>query len=222
MTEQQQRLDFWAQCTPLLRKLAAEGVTAPKIAMRLFEETGTPISSRSVREKAQRLGIKLVSTISESPWDGKTEQLKEMWEQGVSASQIGAKLGLSRSAIIAKVHRLGLPRRMWVTPAIKPQLAPQRPLSNVKPATKALPKPAAKPVSQVKSDDTDFPVESGHGESDTTETRTSKNCSIMELDSQHCRWPIGKPGTPDFCYCGETPVRGNVYCAKHHRMAYNL
>ena len=51
--------------------------------------------------------------------DDRVEQLKKLWEAGLSASQIASKMGgVTRNAVIGKVHRLGLSGR--ATPA-KPQ-----------------------------------------------------------------------------------------------------
>jgi GcrA cell cycle regulator len=43
--------------------------------------------------------------------DERLEKLKELWAQGLSISQIGAALGVSRNAIAGKAHRVGLPKR---------------------------------------------------------------------------------------------------------------
>src|SRR5215218_10852712 len=44
--------------------------------------------------------------------DDRVEQLKKLWEAGLSASQIAAELGgVTRNAVIGKVHRLGLSGR---------------------------------------------------------------------------------------------------------------
>ena len=57
--------------------------------------------------------------------DERVEQLRKLWEAGLSASQIAAELGnVTRNAVIGKVHRLGLsgrakspasfgPKRRW-------------------------------------------------------------------------------------------------------------
>mgnify|MGYP001462244104 CR=1 FL=1 len=39
------------------------------------------------------------------------EELKKLWAQGLSISQIGEALGVSRNAIAGKAHRMGLPKR---------------------------------------------------------------------------------------------------------------
>ena len=35
-----------------------------------------------------------------------------------------------------------------------------------------------------------------------------------------CQWPIGDPGTPDFHFCGASPLSGKPYCAEHAAIAY--
>ena len=44
--------------------------------------------------------------------DERVEQLKKLWSEGLSASQIANRLGdVTRNAVIGKVHRLGLEAR---------------------------------------------------------------------------------------------------------------
>ena len=50
--------------------------------------------------------------------DERVELLKKMWSEGQSASQIAKELGgVTRNAVIGKVHRLGLSNRAGATPA---------------------------------------------------------------------------------------------------------
>jgi GcrA cell cycle regulator len=55
-----------------------------------------------------------------------------------------------------------------------------------------------------------------------TETaRPSTRCTLMQLTSRTCRWPIGDPKRGDFCFCGATSVRGRPYCEFHLGVAYH-
>ncbi|MGB3846621.1 MAG: GcrA family cell cycle regulator, partial [Sphingopyxis sp.] len=68
--------------------------------------------------------------------DERIEQLRNMWEKGLTASQIADELGgVSRNAVIGKAHRLGL----------KSRPSPVKATEKVKPAKPAAP-PAPKPV----------------------------------------------------------------------------
>jgi len=72
--------------------------------------------------------------------DERVELLKKMWGEGQSASQIAKELGgVTRNAVIGKVHRLGLSNRTGgAAPAAEPKAAPK-----AKPAAKPKPAPAA-------------------------------------------------------------------------------
>src|SRR5690606_22797372 len=70
--------------------------------------------------------------------DERVETLKRMWAEGQSASQIAKELGgVTRNAVIGKVHRLGLSNR--VGGKGEEEAAPAAPA----PAPKAEPPPAA-------------------------------------------------------------------------------
>lgn len=74
--------------------------------------------------------------------DERVELLKKMWGEGQSASQIAKELGgVTRNAVIGKVHRLGLSNRSGGAAAPAPAAKPE-PKAEAKPA----PKPEAKPA----------------------------------------------------------------------------
>jgi GcrA cell cycle regulator len=78
--------------------------------------------------------------------DERVELLKKMWTEGQSASQIAKELGgVTRNAVIGKVHRLGLSNRAGTGAAPSaPAASPAKPAAKEKPAAPAAPK-AARP-----------------------------------------------------------------------------
>jgi GcrA cell cycle regulator len=89
--------------------------------------------------------------------DERIDQLKTMWERGLTASQIADELGgVSRNAVIGKAHRLGLqsrpspvkanetPKKAAPAPARKPVPAPE--VEAARPVPAAAPAPAPAPV----------------------------------------------------------------------------
>jgi GcrA cell cycle regulator len=83
--------------------------------------------------------------------DERVELLKKMWSEGQSASQIAKELGgVTRNAVIGKVHRLGLSNRAGATPAPAAAAPAPEPKPKPEPRAKAQPKPArpAEPAAQ--------------------------------------------------------------------------
>ncbi|MFD2440029.1 MULTISPECIES: GcrA family cell cycle regulator [Paracoccus] len=80
--------------------------------------------------------------------DERVETLKRMWAEGQSASQIAKELGgVTRNAVIGKVHRLGLSNRNEESPEPAPEAAakPAAPIAAA-PEPKPAPAPAAAPA----------------------------------------------------------------------------
>jgi GcrA cell cycle regulator len=44
--------------------------------------------------------------------------------------------------------------------------------------------------------------------------------TLLELNEDTCRWPIGDPATTEFFFCGGKPLDGLPYCNYHSRAAY--
>jgi GcrA cell cycle regulator len=84
--------------------------------------------------------------------DERVELLKRMWGEGQSASQIAKELGgVTRNAVIGKVHRLGLSNRVGGKEegeaAEAPAAAPAAPAAKAEPKVTAMPEaPRAEPV----------------------------------------------------------------------------
>ncbi len=89
--------------------------------------------------------------------DERVELLKKMWGEGQSASQIAKELGgVTRNAVIGKVHRLGLSNRSGgggASPA-KSTAAEAEPPKAAKPAKAAAPKSAPKEDAKAETEPT--------------------------------------------------------------------
>lgn len=153
--------------------------------------------------------------------DERVETLKKLWLEGQSASQIAAELGgVTRNAVIGKVHRLGLSGRARTTraapprPQAKPKAAPAAPQATVSGNLKLKPQVRSEPVEEVAVEakpalnlvNTGAPV--------------SKRATILMLNDRVCKWPIGDPSKEDFHFCGCPSEQGSPYCTYHTRIAY--
>jgi len=152
--------------------------------------------------------------------DERVELLKKLWTEGLSASQIASRLGgVTRNAVIGKVHRLGLSGRA-TTARIK-SLRPRARTNQVaakriakptarypqigNPAVRALYQPEAEPF-QPAVDEIEIPL--------------AERRSIETLTECNCRWPIGDPQAADFHFCNQKKVAGLPYCEFHARRAF--
>ncbi|CAN1495127.1 GcrA cell cycle regulator [Rhabdaerophilaceae bacterium] len=148
--------------------------------------------------------------------DGRIERLKKLWSDGLSASQIAAELGgVTRNAVIGKVHRLGLSGR-----------AKSKPVGAARTRTKTVVKQVRMPVVSNRGnlavvEMVDAAVEVVHKPAaEAVIIPISRRISIMELREGLCKWPIGDPMDGNFAYCGADCGAGRVYCEPHSRIAY--
>ena len=117
--------------------------------------------------------------------DERVELLKKMWGEGQSASQIAKELGgVTRNAVIGKVHRLGLSNRNGSSGAAteSPKAKPA-----TKPAAKPKPKAAAKPAPAPKAEDTAEPPKPAEEEKPAASAPVSRAKQII---------PAGQPLPP--------------------------
>lgn len=133
--------------------------------------------------------------------------LKTLWAEGLSAAQIAKQLGgVTRNAVIGKVHRLGLAGRATPSrPAKRPPRA-QRPRTIASPAPRPRPPAPALPVSAAPS------LEALRREDGSVAT-------VLTINDRVCKWPIGDPSDASFAFCGRPSCSG-PYCQDHARVAY--
>ncbi|MFI5015635.1 MAG: GcrA family cell cycle regulator [Hyphomicrobiales bacterium] len=151
-------------------------------------------------------------------WDGeRVELLRKLWQDGISASRIAAQLGagITRNAVIGKVHRLGLAGRAKPTTAS----------GAARPKRVAVPHATQKTVA-LRGNTVmlrEIVVAEAYEAAVLPEAVVipiSERVTITELRDNMCRWPLGDPLTPEFRYCGTKCDPAVPYCVPHGRMAY--
>ncbi|MBX9469448.1 MAG: GcrA family cell cycle regulator [Rhizobium rhizophilum] len=163
--------------------------------------------------------------------DDRVERLKRLWAEGLSASQIAAQLGgVSRNAVIGKVHRLNLPGRAKAggsSSAARPAKRPaqtQRPTTfQNRPATNTTTRTVARAAGATMLKE-EVEVEAY----EEVEVRRSLNVVVpisrrlvlTELTERTCKWPIGDPMKDDFHFCGCEISDSAPYCTYHAKLAY--
>ncbi|WP_421725261.1 GcrA family cell cycle regulator [Bauldia sp.] len=148
--------------------------------------------------------------------DDRVELLKKLWAEGLSASQIAQHLGgVTRNAVIGKVHRLNLSGRAKPASAAPRQRKARSATTSRSPRSfvagntalkvHASPAPRRAPA-PAPIEDLVVPI--------------SLNVSLLSLTDQMCKWPIGDPGTEGFHFCGHRNFNDLPYCEYHARLAY--
>jgi GcrA cell cycle regulator len=140
----------------------------------------------------------------------RVELLKKLWADGLSASQIAAELGgITRNAVIGKVHRLGLSGR-----AKSPSSSAPRPRKPRAPGMLRVSRGAIRGNTALAYD---YVVEP---EPELIEIPIEQRKNLLQLTEATCHWPVGDPGSPDFFFCGGDANEGSPYCNYHSRVAY--
>ncbi|MYM56653.1 GcrA family cell cycle regulator [Thalassovita mangrovi] len=178
--------------------------------------------------------------------DERVELLKKMWGEGQSASQIAKELGgVTRNAVIGKVHRLGLSNRSSgaAAPDAAKTEAKAKPAAKPKAEAKAKPakpavEPAAAPAAAARPAPTParkaiipagqpLPPQPSANEispealAKVNEVeKKAKKLTLLELTERTCKWPVGDPATDDFWFCGLPVQPGKPYCEAHVGVAF--
>jgi GcrA cell cycle regulator len=147
-------------------------------------------------------------TITRTWTSERIDQLKSFVGAGLTCSQIATEIGVTRNAVIGKIHRLGLgpgraaaaaPGRSCPPRLRRPRLPSQRALLRLIGGTPSIAGDAV--ITAITID-------------------SPQSCSLLDLAHDKCRWPLSDPGAPGFAFCGNDQAAGFSYCSAHARMAY--
>ena len=145
----------------------------------------------------------------------RTDQLTALWaDLSRSGSSIADEIGggISRSAVISKARRMGLPKR---SDQLKPASA-SRPRKMPKKPPPKLPVKLLKPIIPIPPPP--LPV---------IERLPGQGIGLFEFTDypdapRHCRWPINWPQKgEEYLFCGEPTQFECSYCPQHMTRALN-
>lgn len=185
--------------------LWAEHKTSPEI----FALTGVPIAAVvRIAGRARKAGdpraISHRAAFAPSDfWTSeRVAQLTRYWAEGLSGSAIGQLIGATRSAVIGKVHRLGLPARAPRRKDAEQTAKPKRP---------RLQKTRHRDA-EARTPRTPETVERA-----TLPEPASLDIALVDLERGQCKYPHGDG---PYTFCGHQVFPGEVYCPAHCAIAY--
>lgn len=155
-----------------------------------------------------------------TPWtDADIATLRRLWKDGIIASAIALAFRgrFSRSAILGKVHRLGLsPRTRFgrIPPRRDSQPRQKRPTLPVTSSRPQVVVPEPRPAAP------EPPVTVVAAIPEPIEAVGTVPVTIAQLrfPISQCRCVMGDPAGPDTLYCGLQTVPGSSYCGYHDRI----
>ena len=160
--------------------------------------------------------------------DERVELLTKLWAEGLSASQIAAQLGgVSRNAVIGKVHRLKLSGRGRTTaaPARQKKSAQQgagvaKSVSRAASTTRHVTTSVGATALQTQFDAEPMARSFVRPVAENVVVPISRHLTLVELTERTCKWPNGDPLSEDFHFCGNDAAETGPYCNYHARLAF--
>lgn len=147
-------------------------------------------------------------------------KLLEIWPGGATAKEAAAIIGgVSRCAVIGKVHRLGLPKRPQDgrgSKIVAPEVLAQK-LKKVRDRSahkqrvrRALARGAAVPEFQPSAPEPQIPAAPAY--------EGSRNLPFAELGARECRFIEGD--APEYLSCGNQVVGDGSWCRHHQQIVW--
>jgi GcrA cell cycle regulator len=169
--------------------------------------------------------------IADVNWDDHVQQLRRLWLAGKSCAQIAAELGhgITRNAVIGKVHRLKIADRHCQSKAGGRPPAQARSTPGVAPLTRQKPAPpllrnavrlrrnplqvqraaARAGILAPKPPSGNVLLAFAHGYNGQ-----QGRVALVDLEPQHCRFPVDMPDGAVH-YCGLAKEISGSYCPAH-------
>lgn len=145
-------------------------------------------------------------------WDDETTRdLRRLWTERHSTSEIARRLGCSKNAAVGKAHRLDLEARP--SPIHRPAGA----IGGHRPS---VPRAVGPTIPPLASDAKPPAMPLAIAQTRVVAPPPPPPVRVVRRASMTCCWPLGEPGTRTFRFCDDTAVPGKPYCGEHAKLAY--
>lgn len=166
--------------------------------------------------------------------DEQIAQLRKMWADGLSCSQIAGELGsgITRNAVIGKVHRLklsGRPKTYTLAAAnaarsnrVQIRIASISAARGSQAARAPRVTPPRRPRSRASAEKLAKAIGFDREKARFHCFRAEETSGIAFIDIRNglCRWPLGDQlNLEEFRFCGEVTDEPSVYCQHHHLLS---
>ena len=144
------------------------------------------------------------------------QEILRLWEKGLTGQQISEKIGVTRNAVMGKLHRLrqqhvityknvatrmaAIKHRVRVTERAKVK---QVKVVDEKPLIEEVEELLPMLLEELRPKETD-----------------RKPVGLMKIDSSSCRYVVDGVTTKDFLFCNAVKKAGSAYCQEHHDICH--
>jgi GcrA cell cycle regulator len=161
-------------------------------------------SEKRSRDKKAIAAGKNPSAAKSSVWTVRVvERLREMVAAAWTAAAIGKEIGVTRSAVLGKCHRIGLSCAGDTKSKAQMGVLKKRFAKSMKLRVATKPDKAKAKITF------DAALQEMEAQPDVGRVK------LLDLEPHHCRWPVGSPDSPSFAFCGEHRGMGSSYCKNH-------
>ena len=174
---------------PAAKKPAKKAIkkAPPKVAKKAVQKATPKATPKKAPKKVT------AKTDPNATWsDKRVKELKRLWDMGLSITEIGKQLNVSRNSVAGKVDRMDLKSRA-------------SPIN--KSATKSTTKSTGKPLPSI-------------NEVNPEKLPLALIFRRLDWSRNKCSWPVGHPSDKDFSFCEKPVIPGKPYCANHCLTAY--
>ncbi len=193
----------------------------------MAHDAGDAQNAQDVEDRQAGDAARLALKLTRFAWSQESVALlRRRWAEGASASSIAHELGagVSRCAVLGKVHRLKLKQPEFKRHHLDKERLPKRPRGPRPSSRRAGIRAPSRLTAAFQALGLDALFGAAHNPPVSAPADACRafgtGCGLLELTDATCRWPVGDPDEAHFVFCGAAPFKPYPYCVGHCLIAY--